>query len=368
MHLPNLEIRGFRGIDSLSLPSLSCVTLLTGENGVGKSSVLDAIQVYASCGNVDVILKLLMNRDDFISVDDFGSGARGYIPNIKSLFTNTEDGKHPPPPMLIGNGSKQSDLEMSLIENESGLDEDEIAVYLKQAIGSNRRTFSVSPSRINPFGDTTKATRVLNPDTRWIETSKSWPTPLNCRLVGTNNMSNGEVGYLWRDVVLSWGEEVILQAINLVSEPKVERITVVGDDQRCGSVDSRRVIVKLQDSSMPVPLRSLGGGVLRLFEIALALVSCRKGLLLIESVENTIHHSVQTELWRLILRTAEVANVQVFATTQSVDSVSGLARAVTDTSIECNLFRLQHIEGKLRGVAYDSRDLAIATTRNIEFR
>ena len=181
-------------------------------------------------------------------------------------------------------------------------------------------------------------------------------------------MSNGEVGYLWRDVALSWGEEVILQAINLVSEPKVERITVVGDDQRPGSVDSRRVIVKLQDSSRPVPLRSLGGGVFRLFEIALALVSCREGLLLIESVENTIHHSVQTELWQLILRTAEVGNVQVFATTQSVDSVSGLARAVTDTSTECNLFRLQHIEGKLREVAYDSRDLAIATTQNIEFR
>ena len=126
-----------------------------------------------------MILKLLMNRDDFISVDDFVSGARGYIPNIKSLFTKTkEDGKYPPPPMLIGSGSKQSDLEMSLIENESGFDEDALAVFLKQAIGSDTRTFSVSPSRINPFGDTTKATRVLNLDTRWIETSKSWPTPL----------------------------------------------------------------------------------------------------------------------------------------------------------------------------------------------
>ncbi|CZB22984.1 AAA family ATPase [Candidatus Synechococcus spongiarum] len=46
--LPNLSISGFRGFQNLSIPQLGRVTLLTGRNGVGKTTVLDAIRIYAA--------------------------------------------------------------------------------------------------------------------------------------------------------------------------------------------------------------------------------------------------------------------------------------------------------------------------------
>ena len=50
LHLPDLTIKGFRGIDELTIPRLGRVTLLVGKNGVGKTTVLDAVRVYAARG------------------------------------------------------------------------------------------------------------------------------------------------------------------------------------------------------------------------------------------------------------------------------------------------------------------------------
>ena len=52
LHLPNLTIKGFRGIEELSIRKLGRVTLLAGKNGVGKTTVLDAVRAYAARGRI----------------------------------------------------------------------------------------------------------------------------------------------------------------------------------------------------------------------------------------------------------------------------------------------------------------------------
>ena len=47
LHLQDLSIENFRGIKRLEIPHLGRVTLLAGRNGVGKTTVLDAVKVYA---------------------------------------------------------------------------------------------------------------------------------------------------------------------------------------------------------------------------------------------------------------------------------------------------------------------------------
>ena len=47
LKFPDLSIRGFRGIRDLSIPRLGRVTLITGRNDAGKSSVLEALRIYA---------------------------------------------------------------------------------------------------------------------------------------------------------------------------------------------------------------------------------------------------------------------------------------------------------------------------------
>ena len=60
LHLPDLTIKGFRGIDELSIPRLGRVTLLAGKNSVGKTTVLDAVRVYAARGRYSTLIQFTM--------------------------------------------------------------------------------------------------------------------------------------------------------------------------------------------------------------------------------------------------------------------------------------------------------------------
>lgn len=67
LHLPDLSISNFRGIDLLSIKRLGRVTLLGGRNGVGKTTVLEAVRTYASRGSLNTLQDLLDKREEFVA-------------------------------------------------------------------------------------------------------------------------------------------------------------------------------------------------------------------------------------------------------------------------------------------------------------
>ncbi len=64
LHLPSLVIKNFRGIDELTIPRLGRVTLLAGKNGVGKTTVLDAVRIWADRGVIGAIDSVLIGKGD----------------------------------------------------------------------------------------------------------------------------------------------------------------------------------------------------------------------------------------------------------------------------------------------------------------
>ncbi len=67
LHLPTLAISGFRGIRELSISRLGRVTLLTGNNGVGKTTVLEAVRALAAPGRRCLSLGPGVLEDDKIA-------------------------------------------------------------------------------------------------------------------------------------------------------------------------------------------------------------------------------------------------------------------------------------------------------------
>lgn len=179
-------------------------------------------------------------------------------------------------------------------------------------------------------------------------------------------LGNDEITRFWDGVALTDDEDRALEALKLIFGDKVERITAIGEESpRRG----RRVIVKLKDHPQPVPLKSLGDGAVRLFSVALALANSRDGILLLDEAENGIHHSVQSDFWRMVLRMARENNTQVLATTHSGDCVRGFAQAAADDENEEGiLIRLERDDEDIRPVFYSEDELQIAAERGIEVR
>ena len=133
---------------------------------------------------------------------------------------------------------------------------------------------------------------------------------------------------------------------------------MVGDEEGRYRANGHRAVVKLRNDARPVPLKSLGDGVTRLFAAALALANSRDGFLVVDEAENGIHYSVQRDFWRIILRAAHQYNVQVRATTHSSDCVTGFARAAIERHDALGVYvRLERDGDRVRAVEYTEEEL-----------
>ena len=81
--LNSLEIRNFRNLKELKINSLGSVNLFTGKNNTGKSTLLEAIALYAAKGDLNFLYQLLNERGENYKQNDATKDATEV--NIKAL-------------------------------------------------------------------------------------------------------------------------------------------------------------------------------------------------------------------------------------------------------------------------------------------
>jgi predicted ATP-dependent endonuclease of OLD family len=169
---------------------------------------------------------------------------------------------------------------------------------------------------------------------------------------------------LWDEVNLTAEEEDVVRAMQLL-EPRIQRIGLVS---RPNSINA--IKLRLLDESNPISLSRLGDGMRRLFGIAMALSVSKSGYLIIDEIDTGLHYNAQTDMWRLVLETAERLNVQVFATTHSWDCIAAFQSALAEMEDQNigKLIRLDARGEKLRAVEYKAEELEIAVSHGIEVR
>jgi hypothetical protein len=169
----------------------------------------------------------------------------------------------------------------------------------------------------------------------------------------------------WDRIALSDLEKEVVQALKIL-EPGITGVSMVGGGNGANQV--RHAIVRSNAFSHPVPLRSFGDGMNRVFAIVLSLVSSKNGFLFIDEFENGMHHTIQLDLWRIIFRLSASLNVQVFATTHSWDAVESFQQAAAEEPSAGLLFRLTRKGDTLFVTKFSEDELAIVTRENIEVR
>lgn len=197
----------------------------------------------------------------------------------------------------------------------------------------------------------------------------SRPTLFPSSFITANGRGRPRIGHLWDKIALTDREDVVLAALRIVV-PDVERISIVNNAYaEAGEKIERIPIVKLKGARDPVPLRSLGEGLYRLFALALSLVDAAGGFFLVDEIESGLHYSVQVDLWRIIFAVARQLDIQVFATTHSFDCIEAFqVAAQEDEASEGMLIRLERKNGEIIPTLFDERRLGIVTREHIEVR
>ena len=368
LHLPSLSIKGFRGIKELSIERLGRVTLLAGKNSVGKTTVLDAVQVYAARGSYEVLSSVLESHEEVAALTD-GTGQERVGPYLEVLFHGRDASQGAFLSIGPNDYSDQLVIEAVPPEEDSSSTQQFPFPFLDPSVQTFKIVFQgqelTNSWFFSPYALSTKIAknrRVYQSMGGFSFNKQS--TAIACQSIGPELLTDNAIVKLWDTIALTEDEDRIINALQPILGDQVKRIAIIGDDS-----NGRRVVAKIQDQAFPVPLKSLGDGALRLFGVALVLINSRDGFLLIDEAENGIHHSIQPDFWRMVFKTAHANNVQVIATTHSFDCVRGFAQA----AVECEeaegvLVRIERKDEEMWAVEYSERNLKAAAKQHIEVR
>jgi hypothetical protein len=357
--LNSLEIRNFRAFRDLKIELLGRVNLLVGKNNVGKTSLLEAIQLYASRAATPTFIWEIMRarheiKQPFVNVKDM-------LTALKYLFYGRTDIKPGLQPIQIGPINSPQDMlsitvDWSVTETRNGTPHTRPLASGEDYTSDNlvpRFTIQAAGATLSYPIDPSLPQGILRLNSNEIP----------CIFTSANGLSSQRLTELWDSIALTRLKADVLTTLRLIA-PGLVDLNFVSTPL---SGRERIPVVRIADDDQPLPLYSLGDGMLRALGISLALVNAKDEILLIDEFENGLYYTVQPDIWKLIFRVARSLNVQVLATTHSWDCIEAFQKAAhEETQNEGVLIRLESKKGMIIPTLFDERQLGIATREQIE--
>jgi hypothetical protein len=368
-----LAVERFRSLRQLKLEGLGRVNLITGRNNTGKSSVLEALRLLASDASPAVISNILRYREEDSGDAEESSrpfDAEGLL-QISSLFSGFPQISDKPRPISISANSGQRPMKLTL----------EVALVTEER--DQEGTRRLIPQQGSLFGESEGipalivesggAKRIITLDsfrrypfrTRPFRSDLGEEPNMPCVFVSPyGGERTSTLGVLWDKIALSDRENDVVEALRII-DPDISAVSMVGGE---GPRQQRTAIVRSNHLPRPVPLRSFGDGLNRLFGIILSLVNAKNGLLLIDEFENGMHHSVQLDAWRSVFKLSRRLDAQVFATSHSWDSIEAFQKATAESPEAGVLVRLSRKGDDIVPSVFAAEELAVVTRDRIEVR
>jgi len=356
-----LHLRGYRTFDHFEIDNLARVNLLVGKNGCGKTSILEAIQILETQGFVGTLRDIAYQRGETALKEQQDRSRSDFL--ISHFFHGRD--------FAIGasfeieGDSKRSKVRAQVVD-ASSLDEQH-NLFDDIPSDSSINVLEISGKQYPVFDDGALFVgRPLN-FRRQVDARRR-PTPV--QFVSADSLNLGIMHVIWNNLLIDSKEEEVVSAMRIL-DPSIDGVYFLSD------YDSRRspprshgaILVSFNDGRGRLPLGSTGEGMKRLLALALALTQAKGGVLLVDEIDTGLHYSVLGQMWLLIVEAARKMDIQVFATTHSLDCVKGLAWLCENHSDLREEVALHKIDESLdHSVAFDAEQIAIADEQGIEVR
>jgi AAA15 family ATPase/GTPase len=287
--IKDIEIVDYKGFKNLKLENLSQVNIISGENNIGKTALLEALFIYESIsfGN-----SILFSLNPFFSIaknrDITENRIKKYLRDIHFLVNTNE--------LKININYKLpfdlTDEEKKIIKEQFNRDYHEFIVCYAN------KNINILPIYHINLED-------YNGEDCYINSSK----PTNKKLVElySNIQSKGfQLKFLTYlkllDNDIKWIEPQFLD-------------------------DEMFLRLNLNNPERSLLSSELGEGTNRYIEILCTLLSNSDGTVFIDEIENGIHYTKLYDIWKAILEIVEKENIQLFVTTHNLESIEALNEA-----------------------------------------
>jgi AAA15 family ATPase/GTPase len=380
--LKSLVVKNFRMLEDFSIPKLGRVNLIVGKNNSGKSSVLEAIRIFAGSAEAGLLENIALGHDERVRSREVDFYSEDTPLPFESFFSSRifpdEDGKA----IEIGDPLAH---EMLSIEHGYFLEQEESRTDESGTSTFTRRK-RLSKSAVTEGQDYSGQALYVSKGSRSFSVRmdtlrdplNEMPRHLPCSVIPTRFVSIDELADEWDKIALTDNQDIVKDALKFIS-PDFQDITFVRRDDRGTTARrqpqlSRTAMVRLAGSPRPVPLNSLGDGMLRVLQLILKVFPAKGGALLIDEFENGLHYSIQEKIWGLLFELAVKLDIQIFATTHSWDCIESFAKVAKErTEVEGTLVRVGRSartsdKGKVIATVFDEDQLLSLTQADVEVR
>jgi hypothetical protein len=358
-----VRVKNFRCLSDLRASSLQRVNLITGFNNIGKTTLLEALFLQAGPNIPELTLRINAIR------------GLAQIPfDALQLWGWLFAGKNVDRPIVLEN-----------VQGPSAIARLEISLEVRTVTTTtpppklDRSTPAAASQAIDSRLSARELKLVYTDSTGRKAVSRAYPgtdglmpsirneqTPIEnlppCVFLSTHAHPVSEDADRFSALAKSGEQQPVLQAMKHL-EPRVERLEL----QLYGGMPVIHGSLLGFKEQMPTPL--MGEGVTRLLSMLLAVGSARGGVVLVDEIENGLHHSVLTEVWRSLATAARNYDVQLFATTHSWECVVAAYEAFADaTPYDFALLRLDRVRNTVTAFTHDKEAVEGAVKGRIEVR
>jgi len=338
-------IERFRGIRYACIGDFKHINLFFGKNNCGKSSLLESL--FLASGLSNPLLPVHINI------------MRGYnkarLNDLKLEFYNL-DSTQPIHIQLVDGEIR--DLNIGLFEQErsdvsfknddasilSNVEEGKYGLKFDFKINDESYVSQLRFDSTNP----TNATRIV---------AEHYIESLRCTYLSPKYDFSASILGL-KNILQNKDEHFIVEGLRII-EPQVRDFIFTDSEMLVDIGMSKRI-----------PVNMMGDGARKIVSLLTAIYDCKDGVLLVDEISNGFHHSVMTDLWKVIINAAIRNNTQLFVTTHDIDSIKGLRNAtIEDSKNYVSAFKLLKTQdGELKSFHYSLESLDYSINQEIEVR
>lgn len=364
MKYKSFRIRNFRCFKDIKIENFRQVNLISGMNNVGKTALLEALWLHHGYYNPELGARVDAFRGiDRIRADELMWNLFHGFDTQKPIELVAKDQEGKESSLTI----KMSERPISAIspDNEKTRGEKVVEISAAKVVSEEMsRTLGsevVFFEHKNSSGKTAKAQASFEEEGIRFRQAPGIKEPNAIFLAARAPHRMQVLAERLFKIDVSKELPKIIGVLNIV-EPSITDLrlhTPLGTPMIYGDVGTERLL--------PLPL--MGDGLGRLLNIALAIPDSKNAILLVDEIENGLHHSIMAKIWLSIAKLIESFNVQLFATTHSWGCIQAAHEAFSSTlPYDFCLYRLEWIKGRLQAVSFDKESLAAALKAELEVR
>jgi hypothetical protein len=354
----SLTIKHFRGFKDFTIESLDRVNLIAGSNDVGKTALLEAL--YLLIGETNVALVVRINA--FRGLEKVQGD-----PDAISEFLWTPLFYKFDPHAKVEIEGQWSDatkrkVELKLVQRASArMPFGDQAGHEAKGIVNGVSSRALQIEYTDASGDSRISQMVIDEQGIRVEPPSPPPAFPGYFLAARGKAPLEEDAKNLGDILVEKEPYDLLEVLKII-EPRLMRVNTIpsaGGTIIYGDTGLGRML----------PLALLGDGLGRLTSLILKMATARHGVVLVDEIENGLHHAVTGKVWAAVAKAARLFHVQVFATTHSWECIRAAHEAFTESgTYDFRLHRLDRINDDIRAGTYDQEALDAALKAELEVR